>query len=224
MKQRSLKEWLIRLVLLLLGLTVAHLGVTLFLQSNLGSDPFSVLVQGISTQAGVSFGTIHVIVTCSLMLLMLVTTRGYVLPGTVVCAFCGGPIIDCFTWLLSGFIHPGLPLPVRVVFSLLGCVILAAGMSLVIRSDAGTGPNDLVAVILADKLKRFQFRWVRMTCDAVFMLLGLALGGTVGLGTVFAVCLIGPVAQFFFPYSQRIVEHCLKRTITTQNDSSRQMP
>lgn len=86
-------------------------------------------------------------------------------------------------------------------------------MSLVIRSDAGTGPNDLVAVILADKLKRFQFRWVRMTCDAVFMVVGLLLGGTIGLGTVLAVFLIGPVAQWFLPRSERLVSRCLRQRV-----------
>ena len=214
MKHRSLKEWSIRLALLLLGLTVAHLGVTLFLQSNLGSDPFSVLVQGISVRTGISFGIVHIAVTCTLMLIMLITTRGYVLPGTVVCAFCGGPIIDLFTFLLGGWIHSGLPLPVRILVSVLGCVILAAGMSLVIRSDAGTGPNDLVAVILADKLKRFQFRWVRMTCDAVFVIVGLLLGGTIGLGTVLAVFLIGPVAQWFLPRSEKLDSCCLRQRVS----------
>ncbi|MCI9513729.1 MAG: hypothetical protein HFF61_05255, partial [Oscillospiraceae bacterium] len=33
----------VRVILLLAGLTVAHLGVTLFLESDLGSDPFNVL-------------------------------------------------------------------------------------------------------------------------------------------------------------------------------------
>ena len=211
MKKRSLREWTVRLVLLLLGLAIAHLGVTLFLQSNLGSDPFTVLVQGISVQVGLSVGTVHVITTCGLMVVMLLTTRGYVLPGTVVCTFCGGPIIDAFTWLLGGWINGQMPMVWRIVCSILGCVILAAGMSLVIRSDAGTGPNDLVAVILTDKLKKFQFRWVRMVCDAVFMVVGLILGGTVGIGTVFAVFLVGPVAQQVMPLSQKVVDRCLRR-------------
>ena len=98
----------------------------------------------------------------------------------------------------------------RVLCSVLGCVILASGMSLVIRSDAGTGPNDLVAVILTDKLKKFQFRWVRMVCDACFMIVGFLLGGTVGIGTVIAVFLVGPVAQFVMPHSQKIVDRCIR--------------
>ena len=47
MKRRSLREMAVRVVLLLIGLWIAHLGVTLFLQTNLGSDPFNVFVQGL---------------------------------------------------------------------------------------------------------------------------------------------------------------------------------
>ena len=43
--KRSLKETIARLLILLLGLTIAHLGVTLFLLADLGADPFNVLVQ-----------------------------------------------------------------------------------------------------------------------------------------------------------------------------------
>ncbi len=41
------RETLIRIILLLCGLTIAHLGVTLFLQTSMGSDPFNVMIQGI---------------------------------------------------------------------------------------------------------------------------------------------------------------------------------
>ena len=46
MKENKLRGWIIRVLLLLCGLTIAHLGVTLFLQADLGSDPFNVLIQG----------------------------------------------------------------------------------------------------------------------------------------------------------------------------------
>ena len=210
MKTRPMNEWLVRLTLLLLGLAIAHLGVTLFLQADLGADPFSMLVQAIARRIGASVGTVHVAATCLLMAVMLLTTRGYVLPGTAVCAFCGGPIIDGFTWLLGGVIHAGLPTALRVLCSALGCVILAAGMSLVIQSDAGTGPNDLIAVILTDKLRRFQFRWVRVVCDAVLVVSAFLLGDTLGVGTVIAVFLTGPAVQLFLPWSQRLVDRCIR--------------
>ena len=90
-------------------------------------------------------------------------------------------------------------------------VILSIGMALVISSDAGTGPNDLVAVILTDKLKRFQFRTVRICCDLFFIITGFLLGGTVGIGTVAAAFLVGPVVQIFRPIHERAIQRILEK-------------
>ncbi len=196
---RSAADWAKALVVLLIGLTVAHLGVTLFLQSALGTDTFTVFIQGLSRVFGLTVGTVHVIVLCILMVLMLATTKGYVKPGTVVCAFCGVPIIDLFTWMLQGVINETSPMALRIVSMLVGCVVLALGMSIVINSNAGTGPNDLVAIILSDKLEKIEFRWVRVGCDLFFVAAGFLLGGTVGVGTVVAAFCTGPLVQFWLP-------------------------
>ena len=96
----------------------------------------------------------------------------------------------------------------RLALLVAGCVILAFGMTIVIRSQAGTGPNDLVAVVLSDKLRK-PFGPVRIGVDLTFALVGLALGGVVGLGTVICAFLVGPAAQLFFPISQRLCEAAL---------------
>lgn len=204
--KRSKKDWAKALAVLLVGLTIAHLGVTLFLLSELGTDTFTVFIQGLSRVFGLTVGTVHVIVLCILMAAMLLTTKGYVKPGTVVCAFCGGPIIDFFTWILGDYINAGSPMALRIVSMLLGCVILAFGMSLVINSNAGTGPNDLVAIILSDKIDAVEFRWIRVACDLFFVAAGFLLGGTVGAGTICAVLLTGPVVQFWLPVTKKLAE------------------
>ena len=43
-----MKTTLIRVVILFVGLIIAHFGVSLFLLANLGSDPFNVMIQGLS--------------------------------------------------------------------------------------------------------------------------------------------------------------------------------
>lgn len=143
--QRSVTDWIRALLALLVGLIIAHLGVTLFLLSALGTDTFTVFIQGLSRVVGLSIG-------------------------------------------------------------LAGCVILSLGMSIVINSNAGTGPNDLVAVILSDKLERIEFRWVRMGCDAFFVILGFILGGTVGVGTIIAIFLTGPMVQFWLPKTKALLQ------------------
>lgn len=207
---RGPMDWAKALLVLFIGLTVAHLGVTLFLLSELGTDTFTVFIQGLARTTGLTVGTMHVIVLCLLMAVMALTTKGYIKPGTIVCAFCGGPIIDFFTWMFGDVINQSAPMALRIVCMVAGCAILSAGMSVVINSSAGTGPNDLVAIILSDKLKGVQFRWVRVGCDLFFVALGFFLGGTVGAGTIAAVCLTGPLVQFWLPRSKRAVQAFLK--------------
>lgn len=209
MKRRSLREMAVRVVLLLIGLWIAHLGVTLFLQTNLGSDPFNVFVQGLFRAipwpewAGMTHGRVHLLVSLLIMVVLLVVDRSYVGIGTVLCMALGGPIIDVYTLWLSPFLNETLPLAVRVPLLAVGCVILAFGMTIVIRSQAGTGPNDLVAVVLSDKSGK-PFGPVRIGVDLTFALVGFALGGVVGIGTIICAFLVGPAAQLFFPVSEKI--------------------
>lgn len=211
--KRPIKTWIRALIVLFIGLTIAHLGVTLFVLPALGTDTFTVFIQGLARCANLTIGTMHVIILVLIMVLMLFTTKGYIKPGTVVCAFCGGPIIDLFSWMLGGIIRPDCSMLVRIVSVLLGCVVLSLGMSVVINSNAGTGPNDLVAIVLSDKIKKVQFRWVRVGCDIFFVALGFILGGTVGIGTLIAVFLTGPLVQFWLPKTKPICDGIVRDEI-----------
>ena len=210
------KEAGLRLILLFVGLVIAHLGVTLFLLADLGADPFNVMIQGLrllvmkAGQLSPTHGTVHMCVCFLIILILLLVDRSYVKLGTVVCMFCGGPIIDFFNWLLGGLGIGTAALPVKIAVLVLGCCILAFGMSVVIRSEAGTGPNDLVAVVISDK-SRIRFGAVRVATDVVFVLTGFLLGGKFGIGTIICAFLVGPVAEFFMPFSASLVARSLKR-------------
>lgn len=205
-----------RVVLLLIGLCIAHLGVTIFLQTELGSDPFNVFVQGLFRSvpwpawAAMTHGRVHLLVSLLILLVLLMADRSYVGVGTVLCMALGGPIIDVYTLWLAPVIHGGLPLLWRLGLLVAGCLILAFGMTIVIRSQAGTGPNDLVAVALSDKLKK-PFGPVRVAVDCAFAGIGLALGGVLGIGTVVCAFLVGPAAQLFFPVSEQICQIALRQ-------------
>ena len=216
-EREMLGTWLPRVVLLLIGLTIAHLGVTLFLLANLGSDPFNVLIQGLHELVpAVTHGTVHIAVSLLIILALLVIDRSYVRIGTFLCMLLGGPIIDLFNLLLGGIVSAGSPMVVRVMAVVLGCGILAFGMTIVIKSQAGTGPNDLVAVVLSDKTK-WKFGPVRVGVDVLFALTGFLLGGTVGPGTLICMAVVGPVAQMFMPLSERICDGFTARVRSLQH-------
>ena len=216
MKDRAKRgETVLRLLVLFAGLTVAHLGVTLFLLADLGADPFNVLIQGLRLlleKAGLSLthGTVHMGVCFLIILILLLADRRYIKAGTVICMFCGGPIIDVFTWLLRGLGIGQAALPLKIAVLVLGCAILAFGMTIVIRSEAGTGPNDLVAVVISEK-SGLRFGLVRIAVDCAFVLTGFLLGGRFGLGTIICAFLVGPVADLCMPVSAAITRRVLRR-------------
>lgn len=210
----GMKEKLCRLVLLFCGLTIAHLGVTLFILANLGADPFNVFVQGLRLLIGSSLthGSVHMCISFLIILILLFVDRTYIKAGTLICMICGGPIIDFFTWVLSVFEIGGTAIAVKIPVLILGCVILAFGMTIVIRSEAGTGPNDLVAVVISEKGK-FKFGLTRVITDGLFVLIGFILGGKFGIGTIICAFLVGFVADFFMPYSDRIVKSSFRHLL-----------
>lgn len=215
-KKGIIREWAVRLALLLAGLCIAHFGVTLFLLSNLGSDLFNVLIQGLfrtvpwPSWAGITHGRTHLAVSLLILAVLLFVDRSKVRPGTVVCMALGGPIIDLFTLLLSPVLNDSLPMLARLIMLAAGCIILAFGMTVVIRSEAGTGPNDLVAVVISEELRK-PFGVVRVLVDLCFAGAGFALGGVLGLGTVICAFLVGPAAQIFLPVSGRLCKFFLHK-------------
>lgn len=222
--KRSVKEICVRLLILLVGLTIAHLGVTLFILADMGTDPFNVLVQGIFRTlqkipllSFLTHGYTHMAMCFLIMAVLLFVDRSYIKIGTIVCMFCGGPIIDVFTALLGGLIHAGNPLAVRLVTLAAGCVILAFGMTIVMKSDAGVGPNDLVAIFISDKLKK-KFGIVRVIVDVSFVAIGFALGGVLGVGTVICAFLVGPVAELFLPLHQKWIDRVILKLQGIRNN------
>ena len=219
MDKTKIKELIIRVVILLFGLTIAHLGVTLFLLADIGSDQFTVLIQGLFRQSSLlpatlygllTHGRVHIIISLIIITILLFLDRSYVKIGTLLCMICGGPIIDFFNWILSPLFSGEVSLIVKIIVNILGCVIRAFGMTIVIKSAAGTGPNDLVAIVISDKLK-FKFSIVRVVVDLCFAGIGFLLGGTVGLGTIICAFVVGPVAGLFLPFNEKWIKRIVNK-------------
>ena len=217
--KRTLKETALRAIILFVGLLIAHLGVTLFLLADLGSDPFNVLVQGLfhslADLTGLTFlthGRVHIAVCFLIILVLLLVDRTYVKLGTIICMICGGPIIDMYSFFLAPILADMSSLIGRLLMLVAGCVILAYGMTIVIKSDAGTGPNDLVAVVISDKLHS-KFGITRIAVDVCFVAVGYLLGGLVGIGTIICAFCVGPVASYFLPVNEKIIGKILSTLI-----------
>ena len=75
-----------------------------------------------------------------------------------------------------------------------GILVLAVGICLVITTDLGAGPTEVVMLgLIKHHVPVVPARWLS---DGVPMLVGLALGGDLGVGTVVFLIAMGPLVKF----------------------------
>jgi len=211
-----------RLILFFVGMSIIQFGVALFLKTNIGSDTFTVFTQGLASMlnktvlkdfflvkliAGssqVTTGVANMMILVVLFVIILFTERSRIKIGTLICVIGVGPIIDLGVKVVSYFPVESSNYLVKMLLVLAGCLIIAIGFSIQSASNLGVAPNDIIPFIIQGRTK-FQYRWIRIGLDAVYLIVGFALGGTVGVGTIIAMLSTGPFIQLCLPYGEKFV-------------------
>jgi uncharacterized membrane protein YczE len=182
-----------RLTQLAVGLTLYGVSMAMMLRAGLGLDPWDVFHYGIAQHLSVSFGTVIIIVG-AVVLLLWVPLRQWPGLGTIANVFVIGIATDVTLSLLTA----PTSLLARAALLLGGIVLNGLAGALYIGSQFGPGPRDGLMTGLVLRTGR-SFRLVRTSIELTVLVVGFALGGTVGVGTVLYAVLIGPAVQVFLP-------------------------
>lgn len=178
---------------LMLGLFLYGVAVALFVQANVGLDPWAVFAQGISVQTGWSLGLI-VVLTGAVVLLLWIPLKQKPGIGTVLNVIVIGPVID-LTMLV---VETPDELWAQWLMFFGGLALLALATGLYIGARFGPGPRD---GLMTGAHARFGWKiWkVRTVVEVTVLAIGWLLGGTVGFGTVAFALLIGPMVGVTLP-------------------------
>ena len=182
-----------RLGQLMVGLTLYGISLAMMVEAHLGLDPWDVLHDGVAKRLPLSFGTV-VILTGALVLLLWWPLREMPGLGTVANVIVVGVATDVALAVLEQ--------PASLVgrSSLLGAgvVLNALAGALYIGAQLGPGPRDGLMTGLVRRTG-WSVRVVRTSLEVAVLVIGFALGGTVGAGTVVYALAIGPLLQLFMP-------------------------
>jgi len=186
----------VRFVALVLGLGLFAFGIVLLFESELGLPPWDVLNQGISERTALSFGTANIAVA---LLVLVVSWRlgARVGVGTVANAILIGIFVDLFLAVPTIERLSDQELPARGVAMVGGIVVIGVGSAFYIGAGMGAGPRDSLMLVLARR-SGIRIGAVRVGLEVSVTVAGLALGGTVGLGTLAFAFGIGPAVELAF--------------------------
>jgi len=176
---------------LILGLYLFGLGIAFQIRASLGLAPWDVFGQGLANITGLSFGLATVLASALILLLWIPLKQKPGL-GTIFNALLIGPFIDLSLRFVPSAADWGIF--GQIAWYVLGMTIIALGTGIYIGARLGPGPRD---GLMTGSVKKFgKPVWiVRTVLEGGATLIGLALGGPVGLGTLLFVVGIGPMVQ-----------------------------
>jgi uncharacterized membrane protein YczE len=178
---------------LVAGLVLCGLGIAFMVAADLGLAPWSVLDQGISEHTGIPIGTVSIIVG-ALVLAAWIPLRERPGLGTVLNVLLIGTTIDLALLVLD----TPATLAGRLGYLAFGVFLWGPGTGLYIGAGLGPGPRDGLMTGLAARGVG-SIRLVRTGIELTALAVGMALGGSVGLGTLAFAFTIGPNVQLFLP-------------------------
>ncbi|MDD6037360.1 MAG: hypothetical protein PUD20_00965 [bacterium] len=196
-----------RIAMSFFGVVICAISVGIFKIAALGVDPFQSFVSGMDQMIPIEFGTLYVIINVCLLLFSLVTDRHNIGIATFINLFLLGYITQyTYEFLQTLIVNPSMA--VRVICLIIGVVIICFSSSLYMTADLGVSTYDSVAIVLSRKWKLGKFKYVRICCDLVCVIIGtivfLVGGGTVkeiptivGVGTIITAFFMGPLIELF---------------------------
>ena len=210
---KKLSETTKRIIIFLIGMSIIQFGVALFLRMNIGSDPFTVFTQGLANTlnnfgVNATTGTANRIILIVLFSIILLLNKSHIKIGTMICVVGVGPIIDLGVSMVSILPVESYNYLLKMFLIALGCFIIAIGFSMLSATKVGVAPNDIIPFIIKERTN-WEYRWIRILMDAVLLISGSILGGTVGVGTIIAMATTGPFIQLCLPYGEKFTNFIL---------------
>ncbi len=179
----------VRTIKYFVGVSITALGVVIIFNANLGSSASATLTQGLGLFLKVSPGTANIFMNVVFLTLALLFDRKRIGLGTLFSTFAFGLSINMWSSIIGeSFMFPNLY--GKIALCIVGIIIESYGLSYYMKSSLGYGSMELVADLLSKTFK-ITFAKSKQFMDFTLMVTGIILGGTIGIGTVLGVVLIG---------------------------------
>lgn len=175
-----------RLIISLVGGFIVGVGVMMLSVSGLGADAPTVFREGVFKTFGVSQGTVNIIMGVIMAAATYVMDYKQLGIGTIANIFTMSCGMDLCKSVISGFeINAYLLLA-------LGLVVIAIGVGMQVAAKLGASYYDAFC-LAGGKMIRKNYSIFRYPIDAICLIVGYLLKGTIGIGTIICLLFIGPI-------------------------------
>lgn len=184
-----------------LGILILSLGISLTIQSGLGTSPFDALLVGLSKEVGLTVGSWEVLISVLLLICNAILTRKKPILLGLITAFITGIGIDLWLFVVKNTLYLNALLSKLICFGI-GLVLIGLGTAIYLQTKFASTPIDHLTLIILDLSKR-TILFSRTLVYALFLVLAIIFKGPIGIGTLLTVCLGGMILHVFMPIVEK---------------------
>ena len=189
---------------ILIGITIAAMrGV------NLGIDPFSSLIIGVSYLSKIPFRYIYPIINAVIIILIFFLNKPMIGIGTVINLLVIGPVADYSAALIENIYNKQTFIS-RIIILIIALIIMSMNVSIYTSTNIGVSAYDSLFITINKKKPKISLGIARIITDSISMIVGIIGKATLGIGTLLNVFLMGPMVEFF---NKNVTNKLLKNII-----------
>lgn len=177
------------------GLIFYTFGLFLTIKANIGVAPWDVFALGFVNKLPITLGQATMLISVVVVVVDLLLKEKIGI-GTLLDALIVGSFLDIYE--MMGFVPTMDSVVIGLVAMTIGLFIMALGQFFYMDAALCCGPRDTLLVGLGKLVPKVPIGAVLIVIEAVVLAIGWALGGQVGVGTLYSVVAAGAIMQLVF--------------------------
>ena len=175
-----------------LGVFISAVGISLFYGANLGSSPMATFCDGIHHLLHISYGAAYSLANLFFMIVLAVIKLSYIGVGTVLCGLTTGVFIDAVNYILAPLNLSSYGITIRLLLAILGIGLMGVGLGMYVAMARGYGALEGFVIYFSEKFKVSK-GFIKVVEDVLLVFMGYLLGAKIGIASILAVLLTGPI-------------------------------
>lgn len=192
-----MRKIILKSIIVIVGSFVMGAGVAIAVCGRQGADPLAVVWDGMSNVFPITVGQANILLNIILFTIAFLLDKKQLNLGTIL-----NPI---FSGISTDFVMSIITVPenllMQILQSTLGVFIIGIGIGMYTSVNFGKSAYDALVFGVASKY-RLKLFLTRMIFDALMLITGFLLGGTIGVSTIFAVLCMGKIISIVYEKSR----------------------
>jgi len=191
------------------GLIILSLGISLAIQSMLGTSPYDALLVGLYRTFGLTIGSWEIVVGFAMVIGNALAERKRPEYFALITSFVTGIGIDSWLFFLRIWVVPDAWLG-QWICLLLSVFLTGLGIAIYLQSEIAPNPMDRSMLIVA-KFTGWNMTFSRLAISVVLVITAFFFDGAIGIGTLLNALFVGLIINLLLPYTAKLRKASLRK-------------